>query len=62
MSWYEFGDNPTVGERQAMALEALEELRATGRTLKPVALEGNKIATTFWAKAWCDNLESYRDF
>jgi uncharacterized Zn finger protein len=27
-----------------------------------VILEGRKIATSFWGKAWCDNLESYRDF
>jgi uncharacterized Zn finger protein len=27
-----------------------------------VKLEGKKIATTFWGKAWCDNLESYRDY
>ena len=25
-------------------------------------IEGRAIATTFWGKAWCDNLESYRDF
>ena len=23
---------------------------------------GQKIAATFWGKAWCDNLESYRDY
>ena len=25
-------------------------------------LENRTIARTFWGKAWCDNLESYRDF
>ena len=25
-------------------------------------IEGRTIATTFWGKAWCENLESYRDF
>ena len=29
---------------------------------RPVTLEGKKIATTFWGKAWCDNLERYADF
>jgi len=28
----------------------------------PVVVEGRKIAASFWGKAWCDNLESYRDY
>src|SRR5205807_1432166 len=28
----------------------------------PVKIEGRQIASTFWGKAWCDNLESYRDY
>ncbi len=27
-----------------------------------MTVEGRKIAATFWGKAWCDNLESYRDY
>ena len=27
-----------------------------------MSVEGRKIAATFWGKAWCDNLESYRDY
>jgi uncharacterized Zn finger protein len=27
-----------------------------------VKIEGRQIARTFWGKAWCDNLESYRDY
>ena len=30
--------------------------------LAPVVIEGRKIATTFWGKSWCDNLERYSDF
>jgi uncharacterized Zn finger protein len=30
--------------------------------LSPVKIEGRQIARTFWGKAWCDNLESYRDY
>ena len=25
-------------------------------------IEGRTIATTFWGKAWCDNLERYSDY
>ncbi|MBZ0235378.1 MAG: SWIM zinc finger family protein, partial [Deltaproteobacteria bacterium] len=33
-----------------------------GKPLAPIVIEGKKIATTFWGKAWCDNIERYRDF
>ena len=33
-----------------------------GRTISPVKLASNKIAATFWGKAWCENLEAYSDF
>ena len=26
------------------------------------AVEGRKIAASFWGRAWCENLESYRDY
>ena len=28
----------------------------------PVAIQGRKIAKSFWGQAWCDNLEAYSDF
>ena len=33
-----------------------------GETAAPVILTGNAIASTFWGKAWCDNLERYSDY
>jgi hypothetical protein len=30
--------------------------------VSPVEIEGRAIANTFWGKAWCDNLERYRDY
>ena len=30
--------------------------------MAPVVIEGRAIATTFWGKAWCDNLEAYSDY
>ena len=32
------------------------------RPSSPVQIEDAPIATTFWGKAWCDNLERYSDF
>jgi uncharacterized Zn finger protein len=40
----------------------MEKLRKKGATISPVKLASKTIATTFWGKAWCDNLESYHDY
>src|SRR5256714_795694 len=52
----------SVGARRAQAARELAKLRKNGRTLSPVAIEGRKIAGTFWGEAWCDNLERYSDY
>lgn len=51
-----------VAERRRMAEREVEKLRKKGHPVAPVTIEGRAIATTFWGKAWCDNLESYRDY
>jgi uncharacterized Zn finger protein len=52
-----------VAQRRANAAREIAKLaRKTGRAAAPVVLEGRKIATTFWGKAWCDNLEAYSDY
>jgi uncharacterized Zn finger protein len=52
----------SVAERRSKAERAAAKLRKKGSELSPVVVEGRKIASTFWGKAWCDNLESYRDY
>lgn len=52
----------SVAERRLKAEREAGKLRKKGSVLSPVTLEGKKIASTFWGKAWCDNLESYRDY
>jgi uncharacterized Zn finger protein len=51
-----------VTERRRQAALKLLDLRKKGRAASPVIVKGRTIATTFWGKAWCDNLESYSDF
>src|SRR5271165_3198147 len=51
-----------VPERRRQAERAVAKLRKTGRSVAPVTIAGRHIATTFWGRAWCDNLESYRDY
>lgn len=51
-----------VAERRRKAERLTAQLRKQGRALAPVVIEGRAIATTFWGKAWCSNLEAYRDY
>ncbi|MBE0543414.1 MAG: SWIM zinc finger family protein [Verrucomicrobia bacterium] len=63
MSWYSFRPYVSVAERRRKAEAAAKKLvKKSGRPLAPVNLASRKIATTFWGKAWCDNLEAYSDF
>ena len=51
-----------VAVRRAKAEKEVAKLAKKGQTISPVKVAGMKIATTFWGKAWCDNLEGYGDF
>ncbi len=51
-----------VAERRRRAEREMAKLRKKGHPVSPVRIEGRTIARTFWGKAWCDNLESYRDY
>jgi uncharacterized Zn finger protein len=63
MSWYQFRPYIPVAERRRKAQAAAKKLAARSRrVLAPVNLASRKIATTFWGKAWCDNLEAYSDY
>jgi hypothetical protein len=63
MSWG-FGWKPYVSaaQRRAKAARETARIRKTGKELAGVQPAGRKIATTFWGKAWCDNLEAYSDY
>src|SRR5688572_25277125 len=52
----------TVAERRSKAAREMEKRKKKGHAVSPVIVEGRLIATTFWGKAWCDNLERYSDF
>lgn len=55
-------DYVPVAERRRRAARAMEKLRKRGHPVSPVQIDGRAIATTFWGRAWCDNLERYRDY
>jgi uncharacterized Zn finger protein len=64
MSYYydEWAPYVSVAERRRQAEREIAKLRKKGHPIAPVIIGGRAIATTFWGKAWCENLESYRDF
>jgi uncharacterized Zn finger protein len=51
-----------VEKRRRNAAREAEALRKSGQTMTPVTIAGRTIATTFWGKAWCGNMESYQDY
>ena len=61
MPW-RFGAFPEYVPVAVRRARALAQARKLGRKLQPIAIDGRKIASSFWGKAWCDNLESYSDF
>jgi uncharacterized Zn finger protein/DNA-binding transcriptional regulator YiaG len=48
--------------KRRKAERELQQQAKNGQKFQPIAIEGRKIAKTFWGKAWCENLESYSDF
>src|SRR6187431_1422709 len=60
--WFSYGPYVSVAERRAKAAREVEKRRKKGQDISPVVITGRTIASTFWGKAWCDNLESYSDY
>jgi uncharacterized Zn finger protein len=53
----------TAAEKRARAAAEASRLQKTGgRKLEPITISGRALVDTFWAQAWCKNLESYADF
>lgn len=50
-----------VAQRRKNAEKEAQRLAKKGSVLNPLRITGRTIATTFWGKAWCDNLEKYCD-
>ena len=62
MGWGFYAPYVPVAQRRANALREVRRLAAKGKQVSPVEIAGRAVASTFWGKAWCDNLESYSDF
>jgi uncharacterized Zn finger protein len=62
MGYYGYGRYVTVAEKKAKAQKQFEKLKKKNPDMRPVLIEGRKIAKTWWGKAWIENLESYADY
>ena len=62
MSYFGWKPYVPVAERRAKAERQMQKLAKKGETISPVRITGRTIATTFWGKAWCENLERYSDY
>jgi len=61
-SFGEWAPYVPVATRRRKAEREMDKFRKKGAVLSPVKIQGRQIAKTFWGKAWCENLESYRDY
>ena len=52
----------SVAERHKKTEKEAAKATKSGISLSPIDPYRGAIATTFWGKAWCDNLESYSDY
>lgn len=59
---YDWKPYVSVAQRRGNAEKELAGLRKKGMNVQPVAIDGRKIAKTFWGAAWCDHLESFSDY
>ena len=66
MPWHRYGgwsEYVPVASRIARAEKlAAKRAKSAGRQPEPITITGGAIATTFWGKSWCRNLECYSDF
>ncbi len=62
MSFYSWRPYVPVAKRRLQAAQKLLKMRGKGQALSPVMIQGRAIASTFWGKSWCSNLERYSDY
>lgn len=62
MPFYGWTPYVSTSQRRAQAERELAKRKKQGHDVSPVRIEGRAIATTFWGKSWCENLEGYSDY
>lgn len=62
MSWYDYPKYTSHKVTQEDTAKAIAKLRKKNPNIAPVVIQNNKLANTWWAKAWNSNLEKYADY
>lgn len=52
----------SASELQQKAHESVLNARKKGKEMEPVVPKNRDIVTSWWGKAWCENIEKYADF
>ncbi len=60
--WGDFAPYVPVAQRRERTARKILRARKRGEQLDPVCIQGRKIATTAWGRAWCDHIESFHDY
>ena len=55
-------EQPNTKELKRNAEESKNKEKRKGNVLEPVVVQGRNIVTSWWGKAWCNNLERYADY
>ncbi len=51
-----------AAKRREKAAKTLAKMQKSNGNVSPVVIQGRTIASSFWGKSWCDNLERYSDY
>jgi uncharacterized Zn finger protein len=62
MRYYDYPKYFSLSDRKEKTAKIVSKLRKNNIELNPIIIEDNKLITTWWGKAWCDNLKSYNDY
>jgi uncharacterized Zn finger protein len=62
MSYFGWHPYVSVAEKRRQAERKLAKLKKQGKRVEPVKIEGRTIASSFWGKSWCTNLDRYSDY
>ena len=62
MGYWDWKPYVPVAKRREQAARAIQKAKKAGQDFAPITLTSRTIASTFWGKAWCDNLKAYSDF
>jgi uncharacterized Zn finger protein len=62
MSYYRFPKYVSVAEKKAKAAKKLKQLKKKRPDIQPIIIEGKSLTSTWWGKAWNNNLTKYADY